>query len=213
MPGDTVQEWTDRTTPARTVASVTVASRVLVRWTDGTQGVFRRWAVFHKSKMALRPRCVRAPMSRWLGWLSPASGPGRRPGREGADDRGPSLAAWWERRLIGSRDLASLRRGRSAEVPPEHGRVRGSNRKRDRGSVVGSAQPIRSRHTGSFMMPSVEEQVRQLADEVVGPIETGYLRPWMCTGDPTRGERLHCRRKRRHQRHQTSWHGTSTSTL
>ena len=38
------------------------------------------------------------------------------------------------------------------------------------------------------MTPDVLEQVRQLADEAVGPIKTGYLRPWMCTGDPTRAD-------------------------
>jgi hypothetical protein len=38
------------------------------------------------------------------------------------------------------------------------------------------------------MTPDVEAQLRQLADEAVGPIETGYLRPWMCTGDATRAQ-------------------------
>ncbi len=31
---------------------------------------------------------------------------------------------------------------------------------------------------------SIGDALRRLADEVIGPIGGGYLRPWMCSGDP-----------------------------
>ena len=48
VPGDTVQEWSDRTTPGPHCRLRHRRYKNEVRWTDGSQGMLRRWAVFHK---------------------------------------------------------------------------------------------------------------------------------------------------------------------